>query len=68
MAGFLRKPFRGDRRRYSRNRAFDLTMIAEGVESAAVADALADKGCDYAQGYHIARPLPPDDVPALIRA
>jgi diguanylate cyclase (GGDEF)-like protein len=35
-----------------------LTVIAEGVENAATADALCQAGCDTAQGYHFARPAP----------
>lgn len=35
-----------------------LTVIAEGVEDQATLDNLRMLGCDKAQGYHIARPLP----------
>ncbi|MDL5155404.1 putative bifunctional diguanylate cyclase/phosphodiesterase [Actinomycetospora termitidis] len=35
-----------------------LTVVAEGVESAAVRTALADMGCDVAQGYLVSKPLP----------
>ncbi|MBE7454052.1 MAG: EAL domain-containing protein [Kofleriaceae bacterium] len=34
-------------------------VIGEGVETQAEADALRDLGCDYLQGYLIARPGPP---------
>ena len=37
-------------------RALDLTPIAEGVEHQAQADALAELGCRFAQGFHFARP------------
>lgn len=40
----------------------DLTVVAEGVESRAVLDALAAIGCDAAQGYAISPPLPAHDV------
>jgi len=49
-------------------RNLKLKTIAEGVQSPAIMSALAEKGCDYAQGYHIARPLPPEAIPALVRA
>ena len=35
-----------------------LTLVAEGVETAQTLAALADLGCDVAQGYHLSRPLP----------
>ncbi|HSS63951.1 MAG TPA: EAL domain-containing protein [Gammaproteobacteria bacterium] len=38
----------------------DLEAVAEGVENQIVWDRLAPIGCDVAQGYHIARPLPPE--------
>lgn len=39
-------------------RALGLSLVAEGVESASVRDCLAELGCEYAQGYYFARPLP----------
>ncbi|MEQ0561666.1 EAL domain-containing protein [Amycolatopsis sp. NEAU-NG30] len=38
--------------------AVDLTVIAEGVESAEQVDLLRSLGCDQAQGYHLGRPVP----------
>jgi diguanylate cyclase (GGDEF)-like protein len=35
-----------------------MTMVVEGVEDAATLAALRGWGCDFAQGYHIARPMP----------
>jgi diguanylate cyclase (GGDEF)-like protein len=35
-----------------------MDMVVEGVEDAATLTALRAWGCDYAQGYHIARPMP----------
>ncbi len=35
-----------------------LTIVAEGVESAQALSALAGYGCDAAQGFHLARPMP----------
>ena len=37
-----------------------LVPVAEGVESQAQADALAEFGCDLAQGFHLGRPLDAD--------
>jgi predicted signal transduction protein with EAL and GGDEF domain len=44
----------------SLSRELGLTMVVEGVEDAAALAALRDWGCDVAQGYHIARPMPAD--------
>ena len=48
--------------------ALGLTCIAEGVESAETLLFLKENGCDCAQGYHIARPMPATDIPAFCRA
>jgi predicted signal transduction protein with EAL and GGDEF domain len=37
-----------------------MSMVVEGVEDAATLAALRAWGCDFAQGYHIARPMPAD--------
>lgn len=41
-------------------RSLGTEVVAEGVETAAVADRLAGLGCDGAQGFHFGRPMPPD--------
>jgi EAL domain-containing protein (putative c-di-GMP-specific phosphodiesterase class I) len=38
-----------------------LSLLAEGVEDAQTGAVLAELGCDVAQGYAIARPMPVDD-------
>ncbi|KUJ71093.1 EAL domain-containing protein [Thiomicrospira sp. WB1] len=43
-------------------RAFDLDIIAEGMERDEEAIALLGLGYEYAQGFHIARPMPASDV------
>jgi EAL domain-containing protein (putative c-di-GMP-specific phosphodiesterase class I) len=56
--------------------ALDLTLVAEGAEDQATVDALAMLGCDVVQGYHLSRPLPPEQLwswlqdrpPATVRA
>jgi diguanylate cyclase (GGDEF)-like protein len=37
---------------------FSLIVVAEGVEDKETLEALAAKGCDQAQGYFIAKPMP----------
>lgn len=44
-----------------------LKTIAEGVESEATAQLLNELGCDEAQGYVFARPMPADDLAAWMR-
>ena len=39
-----------------------LTVTAEGVETHDVYALLAAMGCDYAQGYLIAKPMPLKDI------
>ena len=38
-----------------------LQIVAEGVEDAGTLDRLDGLGCDLAQGYHLSRPIPPDE-------
>lgn len=45
----------------------NLTVCAEGVETEKTLEFLGDVGCDAAQGYYISQPIPPADVPELIR-
>ena len=45
-----------------------LSTIAEAVETAEQADRLALLGCDMAQGYHFARPEPPEVVEKILAA
>ncbi|MBU4213243.1 MAG: EAL domain-containing protein [Actinobacteria bacterium] len=45
-----------------------LVVVAEGVEDEATLSLLAELGCDLAQGYHIARPMPGDQLPGWLRA
>lgn len=47
--------------------AFGMEVIAEGVESAAQLESLRSMGCDFVQGYHLAKPLPPEGVPAFLK-
>ena len=39
-------------------------MVAEGIETPTAARAATDLGCDFLQGYELARPAPPEAMPA----
>ena len=48
--------------------ALGLRLVAEGVEDAVTATELIPLGVDAFQGYHIARPMPAQDVEPWVRA
>ena len=43
-----------------------LTVIAEGVENETQQRFLRANQCDEIQGYHLSRPVPPQEIPALL--
>ncbi len=45
---------------------FVMEVIAEGVESAEQLELLRGMGCDFAQGYHLAMPLPGEEATSLL--
>lgn len=47
-------------------RGLGLECTAEGVETQVALDVLTRMGCDYAQGYHIARPMPVEEIEAWL--
>jgi len=46
----------------------DMDIVAEGVEDRDDWDFLGQTGCEIAQGYFIARPMPAVDLPAWVEA
>ncbi|MES1924671.1 PAS/PAC sensor(s)-containing diguanylate cyclase/phosphodiesterase [Salinisphaera sp. T31B1] len=46
--------------------AMGLSTVAEHVESAALLEALRRIGVDYVQGYHVARPVPFEQITGLL--
>jgi EAL domain-containing protein (putative c-di-GMP-specific phosphodiesterase class I) len=44
------------------------TVVAEGVEDPETLARLQQLGCDFAQGFHIARPMEAEDVAVWIEA
>ncbi|KQR22946.1 bifunctional diguanylate cyclase/phosphodiesterase [Deinococcus sp. Leaf326] len=47
--------------------ALDLRVVAEGIETDAQLGVLRDLGCDYGQGYLLARPMPIGDLGLWLR-
>jgi diguanylate cyclase len=45
-----------------------LRVVAEGVESGELRDALADLGCDLAQGFHLGRPVAAPEIRGVVAA
>jgi len=47
-------------------RSLDIAIVAEGVETTEQLKILQSMGCDEIQGYLISRPVPPEEIPALV--
>lgn len=48
-------------------KAFRREVVAEGVETTAHGELLILTGCEHAQGYGIARPMPAEEMPAWVQ-
>ncbi len=49
-------------------RALNMKVVAEGVEEEEQSVRLKQLGCDYAQGFYFSRPVPSENIPALIHS
>jgi EAL domain-containing protein (putative c-di-GMP-specific phosphodiesterase class I) len=49
------------------SRALEARVVAEGIETEAQLDQVIALGCDLAQGFYFARPLPPERIDDLLR-
>jgi EAL domain-containing protein (putative c-di-GMP-specific phosphodiesterase class I) len=47
-------------------RTLTITVVAEGVETPEQLFSLQEMGCDEVQGYLISRPVPAEDIPAML--
>lgn len=45
----------------------NMNVVAEGIETQEQMDELTSYGCDYGQGYFIARPLSPENATSLLK-
>jgi EAL domain-containing protein (putative c-di-GMP-specific phosphodiesterase class I) len=45
-----------------------MEVVAEGVEVEEQETLLREMGCDFAQGYHFSRPLPPEEASEFLRS
>jgi diguanylate cyclase (GGDEF)-like protein len=48
-------------------RELGLRVVAEGVESESALNELRDLSCDFAQGFHLSRPLPAGELERWVR-
>ena len=48
-------------------RSFELTVVAEGVETQEELRVLTELGCDQVQGYLLAKPMPRDELTKLLQ-
>ncbi|MFB9952564.1 EAL domain-containing protein [Rhizobium puerariae] len=49
-------------------KTLNIRVVAEGVETVEQIRILRDLGCDVLQGYALARPMPPSDIPDFVRS
>jgi EAL domain-containing protein (putative c-di-GMP-specific phosphodiesterase class I) len=48
------------------SRALEARVVAEGIETEAQLEQVIALGCDLAQGYYFARPVPPERIDELL--
>jgi EAL domain-containing protein (putative c-di-GMP-specific phosphodiesterase class I) len=48
-------------------KALRMRVVPEGVETAGQLARLTEMGCEFAQGFHLSRPLPAAEIAALLR-
>jgi EAL domain-containing protein (putative c-di-GMP-specific phosphodiesterase class I) len=46
--------------------ALGMSVVGEGVETSRQLDTLVGLDCDQGQGFLLARPMPPEEVVALV--
>jgi diguanylate cyclase (GGDEF)-like protein len=48
--------------------SLNLSVVAEGIERPEHVTQLEDFGCDIAQGFHLGRPVPAEEIPGWLQA
>ena len=48
--------------------SLEMDIVAEGIEEKTQMDDLRGLGCQYGQGYFMAKPMPADDIVELIKS
>ncbi len=48
-------------------KAFQRSLVAEGVETAEQGTSLLQLGCEIAQGYGIAKPMPASEIQSWVK-
>ena len=48
-------------------KSMELNVVAEGVETAEQAELLKNFGCNTIQGYHISKPVTPEEIEILLK-
>ena len=48
-------------------KALGMSVVPEGVETAGQLARLTELGCEFAQGFHLSRPVPAAEIDALLR-
>jgi len=46
--------------------AFDMSVVAEGVENKIQLDCIAPLGCHKIQGFYFSKPIPKEEIASLI--
>ena len=71
--GFVQKIHQGEKDRaivaslLATGQMMKIDVVAEGLETQEVGTSLISMGCRWAQGFGIARPMPPSELPGWIR-
>jgi EAL domain-containing protein (putative c-di-GMP-specific phosphodiesterase class I) len=49
-------------------KAFEMQVVAEGIETAVQAEHLRNLGCHFGQGYYFSRPVTPEEISEMLKS